>query len=1149
MVEKQPARSYIDPAVFLEQCDVAPYPIWQERWDISPAGHLSVSAHSPNAALLGLLSLSSTDPLQFEADGSWVEACELALQSGETIVEAEVSLVTSSGQHFRVQKSAKLPDLDTLPTSVIVFGKVLSEDESKRQVLDRMCSLAKVGAWWLDAETMLGEWTDEVSRIHDIENQNAVGGIRGFDFYVGESRKKIEEAVELAITRGIPYDLELEFKSARGVRKYVRTSCEPIIRNGKVVRLQGALQDITDLVTTRQALLSINHELEERVQLRTAEKEEAQRALKAILDAAPLQISYWDKNFHIQFANKSCANWFGMTEDQIIGRSAKDILGEDTYNRRKGNLDAAYAGETVVFEDSRYLSEEDAVRHVLVHYVPNEIKGSVEGIYVLVFDITTQKQMEASLTETRIELEQTRHDINCILDAIPYAVGSYDLNRNARYLNKAHTTWLGIDLNHKDHPHISEVFGEYYSENIQYIESVLAGVPQRYEYPIPSLEGSGVRSADVSLIPDIVDGKVFGFHTVIFDITDIARTKEALTHSNLLLEQAHRDLRHILDNVPCLVGYYDVNLRNRFANYAYFNWLGWQPEEIMGKNIREILGEQRFVEAEPYINQALLGKSQTFQRQFGNDAETPIRHTVTHYVPDIVNDKVVGFYILAIDISDQWKVQRKLEETNQDLDRSRRHLANILNNIPGLIGYYDRNLRNRFANYAYEDWIGISAEQLYGMHVSEILGEETMRANEHRFESVLKGSPQHFERTMLDQSGQLDRHVLIHYVPDINNGEIQGFYVLGFDITTQKETQASLERLNAELEKTRRQTQNVIDSMPSMVAYVNKNLENRFANIELGKWFNTEPNQLKGKSLADILGPSYVVSQPYVEGALCGEQQTFELKIFTESRPEGIPTLTYFIPDIDQNDEVKGFYIYAYDVSKLKATEKSLEHINKELEAFTYAVAHDLRAPLRAVSGFCAVLQDQLSEIGVTAVDEYITPIVRSVKRMSELIDGLLKLSRSVQGPLTVTSVDLSEIATELSRIFSKVIDNRSINWDIEPGITVEADPNMINTVMQNLLENAVKYTSKTANAKIRFYKEISDGVDYYCVSDNGDGFNSEYASNLFEPFQRLHRQEDFPGLGIGLATVARIIRRHSGTITATSEPQHGATFKFTIGK
>jgi light-regulated signal transduction histidine kinase (bacteriophytochrome) len=232
----------------------------------------------------------------------------------------------------------------------------------------------------------------------------------------------------------------------------------------------------------------------------------------------------------------------------------------------------------------------------------------------------------------------------------------------------------------------------------------------------------------------------------------------------------------------------------------------------------------------------------------------------------------------------------------------------------------------------------------------------------------------------------------------------------------------------------------------------------------------------------------------------------------------------------------------------VKKRTAELEVVNAELEAFSYSVSHDLRAPLRHVTGFAGLLEERTNgELDPQCI-RYVQTISQAAKRMGQLIDDLLAFSRIGRGQLVRRSVPLNELVREARDEVTADVAHRHIEWQIADLPVVEGDPAMLRLVMINLLSNAVKYTSPRSQATIEIGARvgIQDDVIIF-VRDNGVGFDMQYAGKLFGVFQRLHSAEEFDGTGIGLANVQRIVHRHAGRVWAESELDQGATFSFSL--
>jgi light-regulated signal transduction histidine kinase (bacteriophytochrome) len=242
------------------------------------------------------------------------------------------------------------------------------------------------------------------------------------------------------------------------------------------------------------------------------------------------------------------------------------------------------------------------------------------------------------------------------------------------------------------------------------------------------------------------------------------------------------------------------------------------------------------------------------------------------------------------------------------------------------------------------------------------------------------------------------------------------------------------------------------------------------------------------------------------------------------------------------------------DVTERKKAEKilldtkaELELSNKALEQFAYAVAHDLRAPLRSIEGFIRILSEDYSEKLDELGRDYICRVRRGSEKMTELINALLSVSSFTRGPLSRSKVSLSTLVKTAAAELVKTQPERRVEFVIAEDVHAEGDPVLLKMVMENLIGNAWKFSGKRPGARMEFGVTQSDGNTVYCVKDNGAGFNMEYADRLFAPFQRLHSAHEFPGLGIGLTTVQRIIDHHGGRIWAEAAVDKGATFCFTL--
>jgi PAS domain S-box-containing protein len=275
-----------------------------------------------------------------------------------------------------------------------------------------------------------------------------------------------------------------------------------------------------------------------------------------------------------------------------------------------------------------------------------------------------------------------------------------------------------------------------------------------------------------------------------------------------------------------------------------------------------------------------------------------------------------------------------------------------------------------------------------------------------------------------------------------------------------------------------------------------------------------------------------------------GTELPVEISLSPLDTPDG-PMVMSAIRDISERKTIE---------ERIRALNRDLEHrvaelnaLNRELEAFSYSVSHDLRAPLRGIDGFSQALLEEYEDRLDAEGKDYLRRVRAASQRMGELIDDLLNLSRVTRREMRREAVDLSAVARTVGAQLQKAHPDRRVDLVVAPGLSAEGDPHLLRIVLENLLGNAWKFTGAREQARVEFRAVPHDGTTAYYVRDNGVGFDMAYAGKLFGAFQRLHTVTEFPGTGIGLATVQRIVHRHGGRAWAEGEVDKGATFYFTL--
>jgi PAS domain S-box-containing protein len=378
---------------------------------------------------------------------------------------------------------------------------------------------------------------------------------------------------------------------------------------------------------------------------------------------------------------------------------------------------------------------------------------------------------------------------------------------------------------------------------------------------------------------------------------------------------------------------------------------------------------------------------------------------------------------------------------------------------------------------------------------------------------------------------------------------IVAFRRLRREIARRRESEQALRRSEGFLDS-------IVENIPDMI-FVKEAVELRFERI------NRAGEALLGIDRKELLRKNDFDFFPseQAESFQARDRETLANRVIVDIPEEPIDTKTggrwlhtKKVPIVDEEGVPRYLLGISEDITgpreaaaALKLAKEAAETANGELEAFSYAVAHDLRAPLRAIHGFSAALVEDFGEKLDVEAKGHLERIGAGATRMGELIDALLGLSRVTRTELARESVNLTEMARSVADNLQAADPTHHVELEIERGLLDDGDPRLLRALLENLIGNAWKFASKQKNARIEFGRQNGD-VHAYFVRDNGAGFDMAYSQKLFAPFQRLHPASDFSGTGIGLATVQRIVRRHGGRVWAEGAVNQGATFHFTLG-
>ncbi|HET6449712.1 MAG TPA: PAS domain S-box protein [Spirochaetia bacterium] len=462
-------------------------------------------------------------------------------------------------------------------------------------------------------------------------------------------------------------------------------------------------------------------------------------------------------------------------------------------------------------------------------------------------------------------------------------------------------------------------------------------------------------------------------------------------------------------------------------------------------------------------------------------------------------------------------------------------------------------------NERWVDLLGYSREEILG-HYSRDMGiwprQDTARfVTELKEKGMVRGWEQEFIRKDgTTFTGEVSARL-------IDMGAQKALLSNILDITERKRSQRALAESQALL-------QAVMDLVPHFIFAKDRESRHLFVNKACAAASGLLPEQMVGRRDVEVLADMTEAGKFMADDhdVIVGQRPKVDIEERLTDRKGHTRILsTTKIPFFPPGSSEPGLLGVSVDITELKRVEEEVHQLNanlerrvqertaelaaanKELESFAYAVSHDLRAPLRALAGFSQALREDYAEKLDGGAAGYLDQITSAAERMGELIDGILQLSRITRGELRWERVDLTAIAEQVMNDLAREEPGRHVQGEIQPGLRAWGDARLLRAVLENLLGNAWKYTSHVERPEIRMYEKSLNGHRTFCVADNGAGFSMEHQARLFQPFQRLHRQDEFPGIGIGLATVSRIIGRHGGTISATGSPGKGAEFTFSL--
>lgn len=493
--------------------------------------------------------------------------------------------------------------------------------------------------------------------------------------------------------------------------------------------------------------------------------------------------------------------------------------------------------------------------------------------------------------------------LRLITDHLPALVSHVDNDERYTFVNAHFGRLASGDPASMIGRSLREVRGdEVYRMLAPHVHRALAGETVSFE--TTRVEQGRTVHRQSTYVPDIdPHGRVNGFYAMTFDVTD---RKEA----ELRLAAGERLLVDVTDNVPALVAYLDIDQHYRFANSKYREWLDADPKAMVGRHVRDAVGEDFHALVAPHIEAALRGERVRWERQ--STVAGRSRWLLAEYIPDIGADgRVRGCYAFTIDITERRRAELAVS-------RSEQRLQDLMNSIPAMVGYFDMQERCQYANESGLKAQGFEHADLPGLTLRDTLGESNYAQHAPYVKEVLRGHRARLEGKI--PFGEREAHFEAHLIPDRVQGGLQrGFYVMTFDVTALKEAQQRQARVE-------RQLRAITDNLPALIAYVDRDERYRFANATFRRWLDVDPAAVIGQPVREILSPAlYRQRLDGLRQALAGRRVEFEIESETLGVTRSLKNV--YIPDIQSDGSVAGFYALSTDVSALKAVEQELSRL------------------------------------------------------------------------------------------------------------------------------------------------------------------------------------------------------------------------------
>ena len=652
------------------------------------------------------------------------------------------------------------------------------------------------------------------------------------------------------------------------------------------------------------------------------------------------------------------------------------------------------------------------------------------------------------------------------------------------------------------------------------------------------------------------NGAIIGASIVERDISRQKEVEHNFQKANSSLEQqvAARtaELKTIIDTIPSMIAYWDQDLRCRFANSAYVEWFGWKPENLVGCHIKSLLGETLFAKNKPYMQAALSGLRQNFERTLIK-ADGSTGYTWANYIPHR-NDRgeVLGFFVLVTDVTEMREAERRIKESEARYRILADHSSDVIVQL-------DRDLLLRYVSPACGVVLGLAEKDLLGKTPNSHVHPQDVEQLGATFNSLLGG---HVERSSVSiRARHRDGHwiwleAVMQSLRDPDTGEIAGIVGAFRDISARK---AAEERFRL-----------VVDSAPTAMVMIDKSGQISLVNRQTERLFGYTGNELLRQRIELLMpirerhqhqahinrysaSPAILDSSERAMGAgrelygrrKDGSEFPIEIGLTPILTDEGIMVLGAVV-DITARKLVEEERRQFNERLEQQVAQRTaqLETANKELDDFAYAASHDLKAPLRVIDNASKWLEEDLAPHLNDETIEHMRLLRGRVARLEKLLDDLLQFSRVGRETGAVEIMSGSELIDDVFAMLS-LPDGFEVNVDPAfAAIRVARLP--LQQILMNLISNAIKHHDKAAG-RIEVAAADLGSHHAFAVRDDGPGIPAQFHEKIFKMFQTLRPRDQVEGSGMGLAIVRKQVELSGGSLSLESAEGKGSTFHFTL--